>query len=136
MHTTKKSFWVTLLLLSLLTFDFASVVSHYIATYDIHSFLLPYISQLSSFLHSLQMIGILRQMKKFLVGLMIRLSISGMFLGNNNKSYKYIFPFDESISLFLDSFFWRKLAILISFLIFCSFKSFNLYILLLKLLLE
>ena len=37
------------ILLCLLTFDFASVVSHYIATYDTHSFLLPYISQLACF---------------------------------------------------------------------------------------
>ena len=37
------------ILLCLLMFDFASVVSHYIATYDTHSFLLPYTSQLACF---------------------------------------------------------------------------------------
>lgn len=48
----KKSFLTTWLLLSLMTFHLASVVSHYIATYGIHSFSLLYLSQLSCFVFS------------------------------------------------------------------------------------
>ena len=59
------------ILLSLLTFDFTSVVSHYIDIYYAHSFLLLYVSQLScfsAFVANDEYIG--TQIKRFLVDLM------------------------------------------------------------------
>lgn len=62
--TIKLSFWTKWLLLSLLVFDFVPVVSHYIAIYDPHTFILylnvvilTYVSEKCFFC---------RQMKNFL----------------------------------------------------------------------
>ena len=89
------------ILLSLLTHsDFGSVLPHYIATYDTHSFLLlyPNFHVFSAFIANDQH---LRQMKQFLAARFDHLittydpSISGIFLGNNNKSNESVFLFDE-----------------------------------------
>ena len=52
-------------------------------------------------------------------------SISGIFLGSSNQSYEYAFIFDESIFLFLEPFFWRKLYWCPNF--FFITKSFSLH---------
>ena len=53
MLTTKSSFCEIWRLLSFFTLDFALVVIPYIAAYNIHNFMLPYISQLFSHGNSL-----------------------------------------------------------------------------------
>ena len=53
-------------------------------------------------------------------------SIGEILLGNSNKSNESIFLFDESIFIFLEFFFWKKLASYvgcIDLLIFCSLLS-------------
>ena len=111
-------------LLSLLThFDFASVLSHYIATYDIHSLLLVYLN-FHVFMHSFQMINISDRWENFLqLDLMTRLphdpSIGRILFGNNNKSDKSMFLFHESI--FLSVFFWRKTSSALISLFFANY---------------
>ena len=85
------------ILLSLLThFNFLSVLSHYIATYDTHSFLLlcPNFHVFSAFIATGE--KNLKQMKKFLATIFYDLittvwptydpSIAGVLLGNNSKT--------------------------------------------------
>ena len=51
------------------------------------------------------------EMKKFLVDMMIRLSYyihQWNIVGNSNKSYESIFPFDESLSFFSRVFFFDE----------------------------
>ena len=80
-----------------------------------------YISTFIYFLDSLQMINILREMKKFLVDLMTRLSYNMIYQlvhhpayrmynpSFSNKSCECVFPFDEFIMLFLGYLFSRNL---------------------------
>ena len=120
MHTTKKPFGQhghTSCQSRLTHFDFASVLLHYIATYVTHSFLLPNISTFTFFLHSLQMINILRQMKKFIADFMTRLShiMTHQSVGHC-WVIVYVIIFDKSIFLFRVFFLKKNILMSLFFL--------------------
>ena len=116
------SFWTIWPLLSFLTFNFVSVVLHYIA-------IIPFLFRFLRFLNfhffpSLQMISILRQIKKFFVDLMIRLSHNTI-----HQPVCYCWAEQQKLRILSSfwlihlsfSFIWRKLLLL--FFVFCSWLS-------------
>ena len=82
MLTTKSSFCEIWPLLNFFTLNFALVVIPYIAAYNIHNFMLPYISQLFSHGNSLTFWN----RWKSLVDLITRLSHDTV--GQNKKNYE------------------------------------------------
>ena len=100
-------------------FDFVSVLSQYIATYDIHSFLLPSLVFHVFFLYQcIHCINIIFRHEQIScrIGDWILLQrdplIGGILFGNNNKIDEFFILFYESIFLFLESFSCKKLKLI------------------------